>query len=157
MRWLLLLALIVAPAIADAGWQRCPGTNDTLTTSVARPGPGQMICHRDEEDNADPPRVATDRCNGGVDVFFDADLTGSNTAATVQVYTCTSTTDSGTTNCEELWVDFDGDGGIDQLPLNGDWTAGRAAIYGIPQVPLFFDLSNAGQDETELQVVCRGD
>jgi len=153
----LALALLLAPLARAEAWRPCPG-DETETTNVARVlSPGNSLCYRSNDGAAtDPPRVDGAKCSN-VTVLYDADVTGTDTDATVYVYRCASMAGTGTTDCEKILtdVDPDTDAAVDDVPLNGSVTGHRDVIAGVYPVPLAFDVTaNADPDLYEIRLLC---
>lgn len=152
--WILLLVLLV-PSVSLAGWGLCNGqvnnnTGDGIVTPATLP-----ICLR-QSTAADPTRVNATACKGGVTALWNADVLGGTVTATAYPYVCSTTGAQGSfTDCEKLIVDRDGNGTLDDLPMNGDPTAGRAGTYRMAPTWLTFDVTNGGSNTVELMVVCQ--
>jgi hypothetical protein len=159
----LVLAILFLPLQAIAyGWKHCDGTStipaDNEASTDLNPSDGRGLCFiGDSSIVASPSRLDGRRCMGGIDVFFDADITSSSVDALIQVYYCRNKTSASVTGCEKVLVDTTGDGVVDDVMLNGDVTAARYAIYGISPsfIKIQWDTPPTGADLAEARVVCR--
>ena len=155
MRALILALVLLVPSVSLAGWGQCNGqTNSFGGDGVVSPS-SLPICLR-QSTATDPARVDARTCKAGVTVFFNADVAGATTTATAYPYWCSTTGSPGVfTDCEKVILDRDGNGTLDDLPMNGDCAVGRCTTYRMAPTYLTFDITNGGGQTIELMVVCQ--
>ncbi len=93
-----------------------------------------------------------------MDFLFNADVTGTGTGATLQVYQMCNpdiTTVDNYDDCEKLLVDTDGNGAVNDVPLDGVVTTSTDAIYDAVPGHFAFALVNVGAATGSLMVGCR--
>lgn len=156
MRWIVIALALLCASPALAGWVVCPGdVSDTGTTSGTATR-GKNMCYRTNGAN-NPPRINTMACSGGVDFSFISDIAGAGTTATAYPYACSNATASGATltDCRKVQVDRDLNGSIDDVPMNGDGSAGRLGTYNLPPMFYAFAIVNGSSTTFDLTVSCR--
>lgn len=151
MKALALLAILLLPASAWAGWAPCPGRAADTGTATAAPKPGKDVCFVSSA-AVDPARVDGTACRDGIDVIFNSDTAGANYDATLVVYNCPSTAAQAEpatiTDCEQ--VDQTGAGAV----LTGNPVGSLYAIYGISPSWLAFRLANGNSRAVNIQLIC---
>lgn len=156
----LILAVVLALPVsaAEVAWVVIRGG-----ASVTSLDPGKCVRLTFDDSNSSSDNSAHLASWGQtLDIEFEPDNTGTNTLATVDLYSCTRTDgDQDGTNdthsCVPLKWDTDGDGVVDNAELDGS-TDMKRSVYGI-QVPgwLFVDITAVpgSGDEAELNVCSR--
>ena len=158
LAWLAIpMFVCTTPLLALAGWVTCPGSTANTGTSSIRAVPEEYkgLCLR-QATSTDPARVDARACRAGVELIYNADITGTEITATVYPYRCVGDGAVGVfTDCEKIMVDRDGDGARDDVAMNGDVITAKDATYDIPPQWLAFDVTNGASSTFELMIVCK--
>lgn len=135
MRWYCLLLLAAfAPQAAAQALIRCETGTGASPTVL-----DESTCY-DFTGSTDSPlfRIAAPSAT----VCLDPDTAGTGGAATAYLVRCQGATATGN-SCVRVLTDQDGLPGKDDLPLNGDETAARRCIYGVPTGWYYIDVQTS--------------
>ena len=150
-----VLAALLTPNPASAGWSKCPGEVNTETDTPKPSSSSGPICYN-FTDTTDSPLVDVRKCRE-IAYRLNADEDGTATGAEVYLRECEESTAS-VNHCSIAAVDINGDGVLnssDEVTLTG--AVGRRGVRKFqPSTQyVYVDVSvNAGSDDARVTLKC---